>query len=562
MIMKRKYNYRTNSQSSIDKVDTHDMFTMKPAAVQSPMSLAQIISATYKMSPNLLIPHPEFLSLLRSVGAKGKIFGQSEIFTVQQLCFYLKEYIKKQELYDINNVHVVYCRSDPLGKVFGVDRFTIHDVLNLISKKSTHLIASSSSANDQSNASKSRGESETIVQIEKKDLVTSTTDERALKRYNEKIIECSSTEKRHCTGLLPIVKTERLNQEQNKDEFETFSGWKLFPLKTMKSFEEKYSDEESIESVDSIQSKITAVVRDSSDDLWFLEDDNEDDKDDDDDDFNDIYAIEYDVASDSSQELNSDYDEDDEDDDDEDDNEVETKDLLVICNESDLEFADSEWSDKEDEHHKHSKHRSGKQDISWKCSICQFNNFSKKDPFCDYCLSQQKECDLRRSFVSDSLNVDLKRSVSDDLFSAFEEFVSKTEISCRVSESEFKLKSSVETCNGAETQEFTSSTLSCLTSSQESGVFSAVLSSSQISDDDDSKEFQSSNALLTIGGQVAAPSGLCVVCQAEPKVASIIHGSTGHQACCYDCARRLKRHHKPCPVCRRPIEKIVRNYIV
>ena len=52
----------------------------------------------------------------------------------------------------------------------------------------------------------------------------------------------------------------------------------------------------------------------------------------------------------------------------------------------------------------------------------------------------------------------------------------------------------------------------------------------------------------------------CIICHVQPKTGSLIHGSTGHQVCCYRCAKRLKRHKKPCPVCRKPIQKVIRNY--
>src|SRR6218665_2776317 len=63
-------------------------------------------------------------------------------------------------------------------------------------------------------------------------------------------------------------------------------------------------------------------------------------------------------------------------------------------------------------------------------------------------------------------------------------------------------------------------------------------------------------------GQASSALSLCIICLSEPKVASLIHGTSGHQACCYQCALQLKRMHKPCPVCRRPIQKVIRNYDV
>ena len=55
-------------------------------------------------------------------------------------------------------------------------------------------------------------------------------------------------------------------------------------------------------------------------------------------------------------------------------------------------------------------------------------------------------------------------------------------------------------------------------------------------------------------------SDMCVICLTRPKEASIIHGNTGHQVCCYICAKRLQHRRMSCPVCRRPISGVIRNY--
>lgn len=62
--------------------------------------------------------------------------------------------------------------------------------------------------------------------------------------------------------------------------------------------------------------------------------------------------------------------------------------------------------------------------------------------------------------------------------------------------------------------------------------------------------------------QFAVSGNVCIICLSEPKVASLVHGRSGHQACCYQCACQLKKTRKPCPVCRQPIEKVIRNYVV
>jgi len=66
---------------------------------------------------------------------------------------------------------------------------------------------------------------------------------------------------------------------------------------------------------------------------------------------------------------------------------------------------------------------------------------------------------------------------------------------------------------------------------------------------------------LRVGAATAQPEEQeCVVCMDQPRSAILVHGSDGHQVCCVDCARRLKRDKKPCPVCQRPIESVLRHF--
>lgn len=53
---------------------------------------------------------------------------------------------------------------------------------------------------------------------------------------------------------------------------------------------------------------------------------------------------------------------------------------------------------------------------------------------------------------------------------------------------------------------------------------------------------------------------LCVICLTQPRNASIVHGRTGHQVCCIGCAEKLKEGKKKCPVCRKKIKLVVKNF--
>ena len=52
----------------------------------------------------------------------------------------------------------------------------------------------------------------------------------------------------------------------------------------------------------------------------------------------------------------------------------------------------------------------------------------------------------------------------------------------------------------------------------------------------------------------------CIICLSEERTATIVHGETGHIACCLICARILKARGDSCPVCREPIEKVISHF--
>ena len=53
---------------------------------------------------------------------------------------------------------------------------------------------------------------------------------------------------------------------------------------------------------------------------------------------------------------------------------------------------------------------------------------------------------------------------------------------------------------------------------------------------------------------------MCVICWEKSRDASIIHNDTAHIVCCIDCAKLLKRRGDSCPICRKSIDHVVKNY--
>lgn len=57
-------------------------------------------------------------------------------------------------------------------------------------------------------------------------------------------------------------------------------------------------------------------------------------------------------------------------------------------------------------------------------------------------------------------------------------------------------------------------------------------------------------------------AGECIICLDKPKDATIVHGLTGHVCCCMACARELLRKGATCPICRAPIDRVIKQYSI
>ena len=80
------------------------------------------------------------------------------------------------------------------------------------------------------------------------------------------------------------------------------------------------------------------------------------------------------------------------------------------------------------------------------------------------------------------------------------------------------------------------------------------------------KSNAASRSLITEKGKALAfpedtdDNSKCIICMEQPKNATIIHGDTGHCCCCFQCAQVLKLRRDPCPICRAPIDHVIRQF--
>jgi hypothetical protein len=62
------------------------------------------------------------------------------------------------------------------------------------------------------------------------------------------------------------------------------------------------------------------------------------------------------------------------------------------------------------------------------------------------------------------------------------------------------------------------------------------------------------------GNNSSSSDELCLICRSEERNATIVHGETGHVACCLTCARMLKARGDCCLVCRLPIDSVIQQF--
>ncbi|CAG5926823.1 unnamed protein product [Menidia menidia] len=85
---------------------------------------------------NILVrPKGEFCSLLQHAGAT------KDVFTMKEVMFYLGQYIMQKQLYDQKQQHIVHCAQDALGRVLGVDSFSVKEPRVLFAMITKNLVA-------------------------------------------------------------------------------------------------------------------------------------------------------------------------------------------------------------------------------------------------------------------------------------------------------------------------------------------------------------------------------------------------------------------------------------
>ncbi|XP_067438263.1 E3 ubiquitin-protein ligase Mdm2 [Thunnus thynnus] len=511
----------------------------------------------------LVRPKVEFHSLLRHAGAT------KDVFTMKEVMFYLGQYIIQKQLYDQKQQHIVHCSQDALGRVLGVDSFSVKEprvlfamiTKNLVAVKSQDLPQSLSEAH--SNSPTDRGTEEADSESR-----SSSPDRRRRRRRRR---SCRSSDPGPSHSVEDDDEEESEEEEGEKEgrkrrrsdsyslTFDESLSWCV--IGGLGSGRDRHSSQSSDSHSTSGRSEVTVAPSDSD---------------------SDNFSVEFEVESIDSDDYN------------EDDASLSADDQVYEVTIFEAEEEDSFDEDTEITEADY-----------WRCAKCDELN----PPLPRNCL----RCwTLRQDWLPDeSLNITSSTASSPKALPTkpTNQSADKEAPGSDVEENE-----GVDVPDGkrAKTPPLLSQCLSdslpsapdsqdLLSSSQPSSSqeklwtsdSQELLSPSQPSSSQeklwtpDSQPSSSSDSQELLPSSPAAPAPAlpppavpelersvsaewrlpdscldpCLICQSRPKNGCIVHGRTGHLMSCYVCARKLKKRNKLCPVCRLPIQSVVLTYL-
>ncbi|KAM3839469.1 protein Mdm4 isoform 1-T1 [Vipera latastei] len=444
-------------------------------------------------------PKLPLLKILHAAGAKG------ETFTLKECIIYLGEYIAQKQLYDKEQQHIIHCGKDQLGELLGCQSFSVkerslvYDMLrrNVTLTTTTDAAQTLAFAKDQSEDNQSqdrlKNNTESSFSTEQEDHEGDVSSLTALKR---------TCKEKDGGILIDNISKEQTALDLLAEEWD-IAGLPWWFLGNLKSRSNDSTDMHTNKDVD------TAVVSDTTDDLWFLNEATSDN-----------FSVTVPSKTVDCVQVNEERKE---------DNTV----MSETVSSDDLE--DSQFlSDDTD------TDVPSEQD-SWQCIKCKkFNSPIKR--YCFRCWA------LRKDWFSDCPKLIQSLSTSN-----------------------IATMHSKEDLKGIDVPDCRRTISAPIVRPKDSSVVKPNLSSKSSMDSMDlalgyedkeplqfvkctEKEVQP----LENSKELLKP---CLVCLKRPRNGNIVHGRTAHLVACFTCAKRLKKEGSVCPVCKRQIQTVIKTFI-
>uniref|UniRef100_A0A8D0F8I9 Protein Mdm4 n=1 Tax=Strix occidentalis caurina TaxID=311401 RepID=A0A8D0F8I9_STROC len=433
----------------------------------------------------VLRPKPPLLKILQVAGAQG------ETFTLKEVMHYLGQYIMVRQLYDKRQQHMVYCGGDQLGELLGLESFSVKDPREgFFFCFTCHLDAAQNLAKEQSVDKPSQDQLK--VNPLPGGFFCCTECPFSVPVHDKDLIENLSKSKK-----------PKLDLVFEEWDVAGLPWWFLGNLRSnYKSRSNGSTDIQTNQDID------TAVVSDTTDDLWFLNECPSDQS---------SAAVKVEVV---------------------DCEEVKEGDKKVTEDACVHDFEDSQClSDDTD--------TEAASEDCWQCTKCKkFNSPGKR--YCYRCWALRKDwySDCPKLAHSLSLsNIDAMQNKNDD--EGIDVPDCRRTISAPVGQPKdlyvVENKSRVDPCSSIESLDL----------ARECESKESLLHFTEHKKEEEIQSLESIKKLLNP----------CFLCHHRPRDGNIVHGRTAHLVACFKCAKMLKKKRSPCPVCRKEIEMVIRIFM-
>lgn len=446
---------------------------------------------------NPVRPQPVLLKLLHTAGAKG------DTFTLKQVMHYLGQYIMVKQLYDKQQQHIVHCGTDELGKLLGITTFSVKDPSPIYEmlKKNLYRISSDAAespsrdqAQDTGKLDLEKAPDEGISISENQDMCESTSE-----------VACSSPYKRPAEDGEDshLSKHPRLDLAFEEWDEAGLPWWFLGNLRT-----NYFPQSNGSTDIPSNQDIDTALVSDTTDDLWFLNDGRSD-------------PVNVEVKTDAVDLQSSEVEEikDDEG----------KKVIKLTIYQDDLEDTQSLSDDTDTE--------TSSEDC-WQCTNCHKLNSPVKR-YCFRCWALRKDWYMVSPRLTHTLSTPAildKRCHDED-----------------------EKGIDIPDCRRTVSAPMVRPHGSCIRQPASSlDLLDLAASSRHLSESTDTLLSCQSEAPLESSRPLLEP---CKLCQRRPRNGNVVHGRTAHLVACFTCACNLQKTQQGCPVCQKPIQMVVKTYV-
>ncbi|NWI86527.1 MDM4 protein, partial [Pitta sordida] len=461
---------------------------------------------------NQVRPKVPLLKILQAAGAQG------DTFTLKEVMHYLGQYIMLRQLYDKRQQHMVYCGGDELGELLGLESFSVKEPSPLYEMLRRNLTAAALTGKVFSfvlpahlDAAQTPPQEQSVDKPSQDQLKVNPLPggSEAGTMEGESQACALSTSEQNCDTCQDKDLLENLSKSKKPKLDLVFEEWDVagLPWWFLGNLRSNYkSRSNGSTDIQTNQDMDTAIVSDTTDDLWFLNESPLDQS-----------GAGLRVEGGDTQEGK------------EGDTKVpeggcvdDLEDSQCLSDDTDTEAASEDC---------------------WKCSKCRkFNSPNKR--YCYRCWALRKDWYSDWPRLAHSLSLShihaMKNHQRQEEEEEEEEGIDVPDCRRTMSAPAGPPSRLVTATKGR------GDPVEPLALSQPSGSQGSLLR-----EDGEEESLESMRALLSP----------CCVCLHRPRDGNIVHGRTAHLVACYRCARMLKKKKSPCPVCRKEIGMVIRIFM-